>query len=108
MLSRSSATVLRYSRPETNDEVFEIYGPEESVATLVRVISRLLPHSIEWEPSSESIKYDRDTHRGEWRCDLKPTGRIDENLMAHFDKDAIANLGPELADNTTERNTNGR
>ena len=68
----------------------------------------MLPRSIEWEPSSESIEFDHGTHRGKWRCDLKPIGHIDENLMAHFDQDAIANLGLERADNATERNNNGR
>jgi hypothetical protein len=68
----------------------------------------MLPNSIEWGPSNESIKYDHDIHRGSWRCDLKPIGCINENLMAHFDQDAIANLGPEWANNATERNTNGR
>ena len=75
---------------------------------LVKVITRMMPRSIEWKPSDETIEFDRGTHRGSWRCDLKPIGRIDENLMAHFDQDAIANLGPERADNTTERNNNGR
>lgn len=72
---------------------------------LVKVIARMLPNSIEWEPSNERLEFDRDTHRGSWRCDLKPIGRIDENLMAHFDQDAIANFGPERANNATERNT---
>lgn len=75
---------------------------------LVKAITRMLPRSIEWEPSNEPIEFNHDTHRGEWRCDLKPIGRIDENLMAHFDQDAIANFGPERADNVTERKNNGR
>lgn len=73
---------------------------------LVKVAARMLSHTVEWEPVNE--KFDRGTHQGSWRCDLKPIGRIDENLMAHFDHDAIANLGPERADNATERNNNGR
>ena len=85
-----------------------MYGPEESVVELVKVVARMLPNSIEWEPSSESIEFDCGTHRGSWRCDLKPIGRIDENLMAHLDQDAIANLGPERANNATERNNDGR
>ena len=68
----------------------------------------MMPRSIEWKPSNESIEFDHDTHRGVWPCDLKPIGRIDENLMAHLDRDTIANLGPERADNETERNNNGR
>ena len=84
-----------------------MYGPEESVAELVKVITRILPNSIEWKPANEELEFNRDTHCGSWRCDLKPIGHIDENLMAHFDQDAIANLGSERANNTTERNTNG-
>ena len=108
LLSRSSATVLRYSRPETNDEVFELYGPEESVVELVKVVTCMMPDSIEWAPANERIEFGRDTHRGSWRCDLKPIGRIDKNLMPRFDQNAIANLGPERANNATERKINGR
>ena len=75
---------------------------------LVKVITRMLPHSVEWAPSNERTGFDPDTHRGSWRCDMKPIGRIDDNLMARFDQDAIANLGPERTNNATERNTNGR
>ena len=78
------------------------------MAELVKVVARMLPNSIEWEPTNEKFEFNRDTHRGKWHCDLKPIGCIDENLMAHFDQDAIANLGPERTNNTTERNTNGR
>ena len=78
------------------------------MAELVQVISRMLPNSVEWGLANEKFEFNRDTHRGAWRCELKPIGRIDENLMARFDQDAIANLGPERADNATERNTNGR
>lgn len=68
----------------------------------------MLPHSVEWEPSNDSIEFDRGTHRGKWRCDLKPIGRIDEKLMAHFDQDAIANHDPERVKNATERIEDGR
>ena len=95
LLSRNSPTVLRFSRPETNDEVFELYGPEESAVELVKIVARMLPRSIEWEPTNEKFEFNRDTHCGSWLCDLKPIGRI-------------ANLGPERADTATERNTNGR
>lgn len=70
------------------------------------MIARSLPHSIDWEIANEQLDIS-DTHRGRWRCDLKPIGRVDENLVAHLNQDAIANLGPERATNTTERNTNG-
>ena len=108
LLSKNSPTVLRYSRPEANEEAFEIAGSDRDIVELIKVITQMLPHSIEWGHSNESIEFDRGTHRGEWRHDLKPIGRIDENLMAHFDQDAIANLGPERADNAAERNNNGR
>ena len=77
-----------------------MYGPEESVVELVKIVARMLPHSVEWEPANEKFEFNHDTRCGSWRSGLKPIGRIDENLMAHFDRDAIANLnlaqkGPE-------------
>jgi hypothetical protein len=85
-----------------------LYDPEESVVELVKAVARMLPRSVEREPTNEKFEFNRDTHRGKWRCDLKPIGYVDENLMAHFGQDAITNLGPERANNATERNTNGR
>lgn len=44
---------------------------------------------------------------GRWRCDLKPIGRVDENMMAHLNRDALVALalstrepenGPDIID----------
>lgn len=67
--------MIRFSRPETNEEVFQIYGSEENVVELVKLVARMLPH------------------KGRWSCDLKPIGRVDENLVAHFNRDALEALG---------------
>ena len=37
-----------------------------------------------------------------WCCDLKPIGRVDENMVAHFNRDALEALGP-----TTKEPENG-
>ena len=92
LLSRSSATVLRFSRPETNEEVFQIFGSEENVVELVKTVARMLPHSINWEIENERLDTS-DTHTGRWRCDLEPIGRVDENMVAHFNRDALEALG---------------
>lgn len=90
--------MLRFSRPDTNEEVFEIAGPDDSVAELVRLVARSLPGYIQWEAHNERLEW-LDTHAARWRCDLKPVGYVDENI----------GLAPERADNTTERNkTDGR
>ena len=43
LLSRSSATVLRFSRPETNEEVFEFFAADHTVIELFMTARRLMP-----------------------------------------------------------------
>ena len=70
-----------------------MYGPEESMVELVKIVARMGAHKRKFE-------FNHDTRCGSWRSGLKPIGRIDENLMAHFDRDAITNLN--LAQNGPE------
>lgn len=84
--------MLRSSRPETNEEVFEIAGSDENIIELVKRIARYLPHSIDWEIANEQLDIS-DTHTGRWRCDLKPIGRVDENMVARLNRDALEALG---------------
>lgn len=84
--------MLRFSRPETNDEVFQIAGSVQDVVDLVKLVARMLPHSIDWEIENEQLNT-LDTHTGRWSCDLKPIGRVDENLVARLDRDALEALG---------------
>lgn len=84
--------MLRFSRPETNEEVFQIFGSEENVVELVKTVARMLPHSINWEIENEQLDTPG-THTGRWSCDLKPIGRVDENLVAHLNRDALEALG---------------
>lgn len=101
--------MLRFSRPETNEEVFEIAGPDDDVVALVQLVARSLPSYIQWETYNEQIEYP-DTHMGRWKCDLKPIGYVDENLTAHLNPEVLEelNLVPERAKNTTEGDSNGR
>lgn len=84
--------MIRFSRPETNEEVFQIAGSDQDVAELVKILARMLPHSIDWETKNEQLDAP-DSHTGRWRCDLKPIGRVDENMVAHFNRDALEALG---------------
>ena len=52
----------------------------------------MLPHSIDWEIKNEQLDIS-DTHKGRWRCDLKPIGRVDENMVARLNRDALEALG---------------
>ena len=52
----------------------------------------MLPHNIDWEIANEQLDIS-DTHAGRWRCDLKPIGRVDENMVAHLNRDALEALG---------------
>lgn len=45
---------------------------------------------------------------GRWRCDPKPMGRVDENMTAHLNRDALVALGlstkgPENGPDTVDR-----
>lgn len=84
--------MIRSSRPETNEEVFQIAGPEGDVVELVKTVARMLPHSIDWEIANKQLDVS-DTHTGRWYCDLKPIGRVDENLVARLNRDALEALG---------------
>lgn len=84
--------MIRFSRPETNEEVFQISGSEESVVELVKTVARMLPHTIDWEIKNERLDTS-DMHTGHWSCDLKPIGRVDENMVAHLNRDALEALG---------------
>ena len=52
----------------------------------------MLPHSIDWEIANEQLDIS-DTHKGRWCCDLKPIGRVDENMVARLNRDALEALG---------------
>lgn len=98
--------MLRSSRPETNEEVFEIAGSEKDVAELVKRVARTLSNSVEWETNVQPNA--PDTHMGRWRCDPKPIGRVDENMMACLNRDALVALGlctkePENGPDTVNR-----
>lgn len=84
--------VIRSSRPETNEAVFQIAGSEQDVVELVKILARMLPHSIDWEIKNEQLDAPG-LHTGRWCCDLKPIGRVDENMVAHFNRDALEALG---------------
>ena len=58
----------------------------------VKLVARSLPRSIDWEIANEQIDIS-DTRMGRWHCDLKPIGRVDENMVAHFNRDALEALG---------------
>lgn len=72
----------------------------------------MLPHSIDWEIKNEQLDIPN-MHTGRWSCDLKPIGRVDENLVARLNRDALEALGlttkePENGlDNKTERIEDG-
>lgn len=84
--------VIRSSRPETNKEVFQIAGSEQDVVELVKIIARMLSHNIDWGIKNEQLDAPG-VHTGRWSCDLKPIGRVDENLVARLDRDALEALG---------------
>lgn len=52
----------------------------------------MLPHSINWEIKNEQLDTS-DMHTGRWSCDLKPIGRVDENLVAHLNRNALEAFG---------------
>jgi len=62
------------------------------VVELVKTVARMLPHSIDWKIENERLDTS-DMHTGRWSCDLKPIGRVDENLVARFNRDALEALG---------------
>ena len=84
--------VIRSSRPETNEEAFQIYGSDANIIKLIKLIARNLPNSIDWEIKNEQLDAPG-AHTGRWRCDLKPIGRVDENMVARFNRDALEALG---------------
>lgn len=59
---------------------------------LVKIIARMLPHSIYREIKNEKSDAPG-IHTGHWSCDLKPIGRVDENMVAHLNRDALEALG---------------
>lgn len=59
---------------------------------LVKLVARMLPHNIDWKTENEQLDIS-DTHMGRWSCDLKPIGRVDENLVARLNRDALEALG---------------
>lgn len=69
-----------------------MYGPEENVVELVKIVARMLPHNIDWEIQNEQLDAPG-IHTGRWSCDLKPIGRVDENLVARLNRDALEALG---------------
>lgn len=82
--------MLRFSRPETNEEVFQIYGSD--MVELVKLVARNLPVNTIREIKNEQLDAPG-SHTGRWCCDLKPIGRVDENMVAHFNRDALEALG---------------
>lgn len=84
--------MLRFSRPETNEEVFQISGSEKNVVELVKTVARMLPHNIDWGIKNERLDTS-DIHTGGWSCDLKPIGRVDENMVAYLNRDALEAFG---------------
>lgn len=84
--------MIRSSRAETDEEVFEIAGSDENIVELVKIVARMLPHNINWEIANEQLDTS-DTHMGRWRCDLKPIGRVDEDMVARLNRDALEALG---------------
>lgn len=84
--------MIRFSRPETNEEVFQIAGAEQDVVELVKIVARMLPHNIDWEIANDQLDTS-DMHKGRWSCDLKSIGRVDENLVAHLNRNALEALG---------------
>lgn len=89
--------MLHFSRPETDEEVFQISGSEQDVVELVKVVARMLPHSIDWEIKNEQLDIP-DMHMGRWSCDLKPIGRVDENLVARLDREWAGQLTERIED----------
>ena len=59
---------------------------------LVKLVARRLPHNIDWEIENEQLDISGG-HAGRWSCDLKPLGRVDENLVARLNRDALEALG---------------
>lgn len=59
---------------------------------LVKLVARNLPNSIDWEIKNEQLDAPG-SHTGRWCCELKPIGRVDENMVAHFNRDALEALG---------------
>ena len=59
---------------------------------LVKLVARMLPHDIDWEIANDQLDIS-DTHKGRWSCDLKPIGRVGENMVAHLNRDALEALG---------------
>lgn len=59
---------------------------------LVKLVARMLPHNIDWETKNERLDTS-DMHMGRWSCDLKPIGRVDENMVARLNRDALEALG---------------
>lgn len=62
------------------------------MVALVKLVARTLPNSIDWEIGNERLE-NPCTHAGRWRCDLKPIGRIDENMMARLNRGVLEALG---------------
>lgn len=56
------------------------------------MVARMLPHNIDLEIANDQLDIS-DTHTGRWSCDLTPIGRVDENLVAHLNRDALEALG---------------
>lgn len=59
---------------------------------LVKLVARNLPNSIDWEIKNEQLDAPG-SRMGRWRCDLEPIGRVDENMVARFNRDALEALG---------------
>jgi hypothetical protein len=59
---------------------------------LVKMVARMLPHNIDWEIANDQLDIS-DPHKGRWCCDLKSIGRVDENLVARLDRNALEALG---------------
>lgn len=51
--------MIRLSRPETNEEVFQIAGSDQNMVELVKLVARMMPRSVEWD--TEEPKNGRDT-----------------------------------------------
>lgn len=60
------------------------------------------------EPGTNEESNTLATHMGRWRCDLKPIGCVEENMMARFNRAALEALGldtkePENGSDTADR-----
>jgi hypothetical protein len=62
------------------------------VVELVKMVARMLPHNIDWEIANDQLDIS-DAHKGRWCCDLKPIGRVDKNMVARLNRDALEALG---------------